>query len=265
MTSDSSPGRPDRSGSSVASRASTSITDAPEYGGCPVAANSSVAPSEYTSLATDASRVSRACSGAMYAGVPTAPRAVVRPIRSAARATPKSITRGPSGATSTLDGFRSRCTRPGPVDRGQRLGAPGRQPAHRAHRQRAARQHQPGQRRRRHVRRGQPGQVGLRVGFHHRGGEHPAHLPGRRHLLREPGPETSLLGQLHPDRLDRDQPARGRTSQVDLAHRPGPQAAQNHVRPDPLRIPPAQCFPVAGLTARLRLHLGPPSPPFASV
>ena len=114
MTSDSSAGRPDRSGSSVASRASTSITDAPWYGGCPVAANSSVAPSEYTSLATDASRVSLACSGAMYAGVPTAPRAVVRPIRSAARATPKSITLGPSGATSTLDGFRSRCTSPAP-------------------------------------------------------------------------------------------------------------------------------------------------------
>src|SRR5215472_16054001 len=33
-------------------------------------------------------------------------------MRSAALATPKSITRGPSGATSTLDGFRSRCTSP---------------------------------------------------------------------------------------------------------------------------------------------------------
>ena len=42
--------------------------------------------------------------------MPTAPREVVRPIRSAARATPKSITRGPSGATRTFDGFRSRCT-----------------------------------------------------------------------------------------------------------------------------------------------------------
>src|SRR5580658_6808076 len=50
----------------------------------------------------------------MYAGVPTAPREVVTPIRSAARATPKSITRGPSGATSTLDGLKSRCTRPAP-------------------------------------------------------------------------------------------------------------------------------------------------------
>src|SRR6202034_1300530 len=32
----------------------------------------------------------------------------------AARATPKSITRGPSGATSTLDGLKSRCTSPAP-------------------------------------------------------------------------------------------------------------------------------------------------------
>ncbi len=44
--------------------------------------------------------------------MPTAPRVTVSWIRSAARATPKSMTRGPSGATSTLDGLRSRCTRP---------------------------------------------------------------------------------------------------------------------------------------------------------
>src|SRR5580700_3321544 len=50
----------------------------------------------------------------MYAGVPTVPREVDTPMRSAARATPKSMTRGPSGATSTLDGLRSRCTRPTP-------------------------------------------------------------------------------------------------------------------------------------------------------
>ncbi len=103
----SSAGRPDRSGSSVASRASTSRTEAPAYGGCPVAANNSVAPREYTSLATEAWCGSLACSGAMYAGVPTAPRDTVSSIRSAALATPKSITRGPSGATSTFEGFRS--------------------------------------------------------------------------------------------------------------------------------------------------------------
>ena len=73
-----------------------------------------MAPSAYTSLAAEAWWVSLACSGAMYAGVPTAPREVVTPIRSAARATPKAMTRGPSGAISAFDGFRSRCTRPTP-------------------------------------------------------------------------------------------------------------------------------------------------------
>ena len=46
--------------------------------------------------------------------MPTAPRVTVSWIRSAALATPKSMTRGPSGETSTLDGFRSRCTSPAP-------------------------------------------------------------------------------------------------------------------------------------------------------
>ena len=55
---------------------------------------------------------SLACSGAMYAGVPAAPRVTVSCTRSAALATPKSITRGPSGATSTFDGFTSRCSSP---------------------------------------------------------------------------------------------------------------------------------------------------------
>ncbi len=89
-----------------------SIAVWPWYGACPLAAKSSVEPSEKTSLAVVASRVSFACSGAMYAGVPTDPWVEVRWIRSAARATPKSMTLGPSGDTSTLDGFRSRCTSP---------------------------------------------------------------------------------------------------------------------------------------------------------
>ncbi len=89
-----------------------SVTVSPRYGGCPVAAYASVEPREKTSLAVLARRVSRACSGAMYAGVPSEPRVVVSCTRSTARATPKSITRGPSWETSTLDGLRSRCTSP---------------------------------------------------------------------------------------------------------------------------------------------------------
>ncbi len=89
-----------------------SITVSPWYGACPLAANSRVEPSEKTSLAATALLVSRACSGAMYAGVPTEPWVVVSAMRSAALATPKSMTRGPSEDTRTLDGLRSRCTRP---------------------------------------------------------------------------------------------------------------------------------------------------------
>jgi len=50
----------------------------------------------------------------MYCGVPTRTPVRVSSVASAARAIPKSMTRGPSAASSTFDGFRSRCTRPAP-------------------------------------------------------------------------------------------------------------------------------------------------------
>ncbi len=49
----------------------------------------------------------------------------VREVASAAQAMPKSITRGPSGASSTLDGLRSRCTTPAPMDGLQGFSHPG--------------------------------------------------------------------------------------------------------------------------------------------
>ncbi len=55
-----------------------------------------------------------ACSGAMKVGVPTVTPLLVSEVASAARAIPKSMTRGPSAASRTLDGFRSRCTMPAP-------------------------------------------------------------------------------------------------------------------------------------------------------
>ena len=55
-----------------------------------------------------------ACSGAMKVGVPTVTPLLVSDVASAARAIPKSMTRGPSAASRTLDGFRSRCTMPAP-------------------------------------------------------------------------------------------------------------------------------------------------------
>src|SRR5260370_37395501 len=45
-------------------------------------------------------------------GDPTIIPLRVRDVASSARAIPKSITRGPSGASSTLDGLRSPCTTP---------------------------------------------------------------------------------------------------------------------------------------------------------
>ncbi|MCW2891759.1 MAG: hypothetical protein JWO75_1248 [Actinomycetia bacterium] len=52
------------------------------------------------------------CSGAMNGGDPMSIPVPVTTVESAARAMPKSMTRGPSGASSTFDGFRSRCTMP---------------------------------------------------------------------------------------------------------------------------------------------------------
>jgi len=46
----------------------------------------------------------------MYGGDPAVVPVVV--VRSTSRAMPKSITRGPSGASSTLPGLKSRCTTP---------------------------------------------------------------------------------------------------------------------------------------------------------
>lgn len=81
---------------------------------CPVAAKTSVEPSEKTSDAPVTLRESFACSGDMYAGVPTATFVIVRRVFETPDAMPKSMTRGPSSTTSTFDGLRSRCTRPAP-------------------------------------------------------------------------------------------------------------------------------------------------------
>lgn len=87
---------------------------APWKGACPVAANTRVEPSEKTSLAPVTLRESRACSGDMYAGVPTATLVIVSRVLETPDAMPKSMTRGPSSTTRTLDGLRSRWTRPAP-------------------------------------------------------------------------------------------------------------------------------------------------------
>ncbi|CAM5664538.1 hypothetical protein SCYAM73S_01499 [Streptomyces cyaneofuscatus] len=79
-----------------------------------MAAKTRVEPSEKMSLAPVTLRESRACSGDMYAGVPTATLVMVRRVLETPDAMPKSMTRGPSSTTSTLEGFRSRWTSPAP-------------------------------------------------------------------------------------------------------------------------------------------------------
>jgi hypothetical protein len=78
----------------------------------PVAAKASTAPRVKTSLGGPTSAPT-ACSGDMKPGDPiTRPVCVSEVADSTAREMPKSMTRGPSSASSTFDGLRSRCTKP---------------------------------------------------------------------------------------------------------------------------------------------------------
>lgn len=81
-------------------------------GPAPVTAKASTQPSANTSVAGPTGRFPVSCSGAMKAGVPTATPVVVSALASFVTEMPKSMTRGPFSASSTFDGFRSRCTTP---------------------------------------------------------------------------------------------------------------------------------------------------------
>jgi hypothetical protein len=98
-------------GSACTTRYSTEGTGPSPNGPAPVPANTSTLPSENTSPAGPTSPPT-ACSGDMNAGVPTTSPAAVITVASREREMPKSMTRGPSMASSTLAGLRSRCTSP---------------------------------------------------------------------------------------------------------------------------------------------------------
>jgi len=93
------------------------ITDADEApgpplnGAAPLAAKASTEPRENTSLGAPAAAPST-CSGDMNEGVPMIDPVAVSRESARVLAMPKSITRGPSEASSTLAGLRSRCTSP---------------------------------------------------------------------------------------------------------------------------------------------------------
>ena len=97
----------------VAARTMSSPGSPCPYGPSPVAANSSVAPSENTSVA-GVTGSPRACSGAMKPGVPTTIPAIVRPwVWSRLRATPKSARHGsPRSSNRMLAGLMSRWITP---------------------------------------------------------------------------------------------------------------------------------------------------------
>ena len=90
----------------------------PTNGGCPVSSSYASTPNAYTSARWSMAGSAVACSGDMYAGVPSATPNDVRPPWSAlldaesAFATPKSVTIALPPESNTLSGLMSRCTIP---------------------------------------------------------------------------------------------------------------------------------------------------------
>lgn len=105
-------GSPVRSGSAVSTWYAVRYGLSASNGPRPVAAYTSSEPRENTSEAGPAERASVSCSGDMKGGVPIMWPVSVRVWLPAAREMPKSMTRGPSSAISTLAGLRSRWTTP---------------------------------------------------------------------------------------------------------------------------------------------------------
>ncbi len=95
----------------LTSRYISAAFDPEPNGPWPVAAKVSTAPRLNMSLAGPMSEP-RTCSGDMNLGEPIIRLLPVATLASTAWEIPKSMTRGPSSASSTLDGFRSPCTTP---------------------------------------------------------------------------------------------------------------------------------------------------------
>ncbi len=104
-------GTPVRSGVSWTTRYSSEAVVPPPNGPWPVAEKASTVPRLKMSLGGPTSAPT-ACSGDMNPGEPIVSPVWVSVVDSAAREMPKSMTRGPSSASSTFDGLRSRCVTP---------------------------------------------------------------------------------------------------------------------------------------------------------
>ncbi len=156
---------------------------------------------------------------------------------SRARAIPKSMTRGPSMVTRTLDGLRSRWTIPAAWMSLEGVREPGGEDAHRVLGQRPVvvpddlRQARPGD-----VPGGDPGDGGLGVGVEDGRRPVPPDAPRGGDLLPEAGPELVLLGQLPPDELDGDRTPPLGPGDVHMPHAARTEPRDQPVRPDPHRI-----------------------------
>ena len=177
-----------------------------------------------------------ACSGDMKPGEPITRPVRVNVLTSAAREMPKSMTRGPSSASSTFDGLRSRCTTPAAWI----STSPSASPAASASTEPAGSGPVSGRPRPPATARGRrrwPATAGGRPCRHRPAGAVNRPPPsGRRHLPREPGPEAGVVGQLGVDHLDRGQLAAGRAAEEHLAHGAAAQAPFQPVVPHRPRI-----------------------------
>ena len=169
-----------------------------------------------------------ACSGDMNPGEPTTSPVCVSAVASTAREIPKSITRGPSSASSTFAGLRSRCTTPAAWIALSPSASPAASARTERGRQRPVLAHSVRQRRPGHVSRRQPRHRPVHVRVHHRSREQAAHLPRGRDLPRGTAPGIQGLGQIGADHLHRHQagrPATGRDTPGPCRPRPVARAA----------------------------------------
>ena len=248
LTSGRSPaGRPPTSGGVKTTRYSSVALGPVPNGPSPVAAKVSTAPRLNTSLGGP-TRWPRACSGDMKLGEPNTMPVPVSMLASAAREMPKSMTRGPSSASSTFGGFRSRCTMPAAWIAPR----PWASSAASASTDVAAQRAVPGDR----LGEGRPGDVGggqprhrcVYVGVNHRRREQAAHRPRRGDLAGEPVPEFGLPGQFGPGRSPRSAAPRVTgpgTPGPCLRCPAGPAASTGRLSADPGAATPAPCQPPA--------------------
>ncbi len=87
---------------------------------------------------------------------------------------------------------------------------------------------------------GQPRPLGVWISRHHCRGEHAMHAPGGLDLLAEPGAKLLITSQIRVDELHGHTASAQRPSQIDPAHRPGPQEAHEREPADFPRVVRAQ-------------------------